>query len=135
LQPGFQAYIEDTDFTFAIKTKTVRSLRLLPARILTACDLIRQIRNQFAHNVNKKRFEDLEDKYLTKLEPYVKAFNTAPRDPKEAQRLFKELVSYTLVALIVYTEQVSRLRCYVEDEAGKRGFSAWCQRDGGPEAI
>ncbi len=128
--PGFQQYIKDIDFTFSIKIRMVRSLRLLPSRILNACDLIRQIRNEFAHNVDKKQFEDLGDKYLTKLEPYVRAFNTAQRNPKEVQTLFKDLVGFTLIALIVYTKQVLRLRCYVEGEAGKKGFAEWCQQDG-----
>lgn len=95
--PGFKPYVEDTDFTFSIKIKMVKALRLLPARILTSCDLVRQMRNRFAHNVDKKRFEDLEAKYLDKLEPYVNSFNTAQRNPKEVQRLFKELVTYTLL--------------------------------------
>jgi hypothetical protein len=104
-----------------------KPLRLLPGRILKACDLIGQIRNQFAHNIDKKRFEDVEEKHLKKLEPHVRSVNTARRNPKEVQRLFKELVSYTLIALVVYTEQVSRLRCYVEDDAGRRHFGEWCQ--------
>jgi hypothetical protein len=125
--PGFPQYLEDTAFTFSVKTKMAESLRLLPKRILTACDLVRQVRNQFAHDLDKKHFEDLGSKSREKLEPCVKAFNNAERNPNEPQRLFKELVSYVLIALKVYTEQVSRLRSYVEDEAGKKGFSDWCQ--------
>jgi hypothetical protein len=128
--PGFRHYIEDTDFTLSIKIKVAKSLRLVPTRILSVCDLIRQIRNQFAHNVDKKRFEDLEEKYLKKLEPYVKSFNTAERNPSEVQRLFKDLVNYTLIALIVYTEQVSHLRSFIEDDHGKKSFGEWCQQSG-----
>ena len=128
--PGFLPYAEDTDFTFSVKIKIARSLRLIPGRILKACDLIRQIRNEFAHHVHYKRFEDLpEDKYLNKLEPYVRNFNNAKRDPKEVQRLFKELVSFTLLALIIYTEQVSRLREFIETDAGRASFYKWCEEN------
>ena len=127
MAPGFKDYAEDTNFTFSIKTKMISSLRLLPERILTACDLIRQIRNEFAHHVHYKRFEDLGEKRLKNLEPYVRSFNTAQRDPNAVQRLFKELVAYSLTALIVYTEQVSRFRQYAESDTGKISFSEWCK--------
>ena len=128
MAPGFKDCAQDTDFTFSVKIKMIRSLRLLPGRILTTCDLIRQIRNEFAHHVRYKRFEDLDNKYFRKLEQYLRSFNTAKRDPKEAQRLFKDLVGFALMALIVYTEQVSFFRQYSESDTGKIGFSEWCKR-------
>lgn len=128
--PGFPQYLDDTAFTFSVKTKMAESFRLLPTRILNACDLVRQVRNQFAHDLDKKRFEDLDDKSRRRLEPCVRAFDNTSRSPDEPQRLFKELVSYVLIALKVYTEQVSRLRSYVEDEAGMKGFSEWCKERG-----
>ena len=127
MAPGVATLKNDTDFKFSVKIKFARSLQLLPARVLTACDLVRQIRNEFAHNVALRRFEDLEAKFQNRLAPYVWEFNKAAYDPNAPQRLFKDLVGFILMALRIYTEQVSRLRSYVSTDTGRADFQRWCQ--------
>ena len=127
IAPGCHQCKEDQDFTLSVKIKTVRALRVIPARILTACDLVRKVRNGFAHQVTLKRFEDVPDKLREALEPSVRSFNVATRDPREAQRLFKDLVGFILAALRIYTEHVAHLRRFVESDEGQLGFRKWCE--------
>jgi hypothetical protein len=128
IAPGFDKYVEDLDFTVSVKTKIAKSLQLLPTRILTACDLIRQIRNEFAHHVEFKRFEHLERKFLAKLEPHLKGFVIDPGyDPNHApQQTFKDLVGYVLLGLSFYTLQTSRLRTYLSVDSCRTDFEKWC---------
>ena len=127
--PGFDKCSHDQGFTSSVKIGVARSFRVLPSRILTACDLVRSIRNEFAHNLQLNEFAQLDpEKYLRKLAPYVHAYNRAARDVNDHQKLFRDLVGFTLVALAAYTRQVRRLREYMETENGREGFKAWIEQ-------
>jgi len=123
--PGFAQCREDQDVTFSLKIKVARSLQLLPARILTGCDLVRQMRNEFAHHLDVKEFGQLDGKYLGKLGPYVAEFNRASRDASNHRQLFTDFVGFTLFALDVYTRQVARLREYLETTSFREAFKQW----------
>jgi len=124
--PGFDKLQDDSDFTFSLKIKTVRALRIIPSRILTACDLIRQIRNEFAHHLRKKTISQLHgEKYLQKLKTQLNAFNTRERANAGYDGIFRELIGFTLMALGVYVQHARRLRAYLETEAFHRSFRKW----------
>ncbi len=125
--PGFKRFVGDTDLTMSLKTKIAQSLRLLPVRILTACNLIRQIRNEFAHNLAYKQLGQLDNKFLRKLEPYVTAFNKEERDSTDYRGLLSNLIGFVLLALRVYTGQTSLLRQYIESAHGREGFKKWAE--------
>jgi hypothetical protein len=123
--PGFAECPNDPDFTFSLKIQVARSLRMIPSRILTACDLVRHMRNEFAHHLEMKGFGQCDDKYLRKLAPSVTAFNSAVRDATNYHDLFRDLVAFVLLALGVYTAQVADLRTYLETEGFRRAFKEW----------
>ncbi len=124
--PGFDLYEEDLDFTFSVKIKVARSMRLLPSRILTACDLIRQIRNEFAHHLEYKNFSQLDARrFRDKLLPYVEGFNKAERNKEDYEKLFKELVGFILVSLHAYKEQLHQLREYLMTPGFQDAFRKW----------
>lgn len=125
--PGFSSFISDTDFKFSVKIKFARSLRVLPGRILAACDLIRQIRNEFAHSLNRRSLSDLDDKLRNKLFSQTEAFNPAKRDPSGHNKQFKDLVGFVITALWIYTQQTSKLRVFVESSAGRDAFKRWAE--------
>jgi len=58
---------EDHDITFAMKIKLVRSLKLIPAHLLNAVDVIRDIRNEFVHKLDKDDFNSVSVKRKDKL--------------------------------------------------------------------
>ncbi len=127
ISPGFDQYRDDVDFTFSVKIKVARGLRLMPTKILTVCDFTRQVRNEFAHHLERKRFDELDrDKYLNKLRPYVREFNSADREPLNYRQLFLDLVGFAIAALQVYTMQVSRLREFLETDASRNAFRDFC---------
>jgi hypothetical protein len=124
--PGFSEYQNDSDFTFSTKIKVLRSMRFLPVRILTNCDLIRKMRNEFAHHLEYKEFARLDArKFRNKLMPYVQAFNKRERDEKDIKHLFVELVSFTLVALHIYTQHLDKLRRYLMTSDSRASFKKW----------
>ena len=125
--PGFRTQ-DGADFTFSSKIKIARSLRMLPARILNSCDLIRQIRNEIAHNLEIKEFSHLDQKYLQRLGAHVTEFNTAERPPTGYRLWFRDLVSFTTLSLIVYSNQVERLREYLGTSVFREAFGQWIEK-------
>lgn len=125
--PGFEQCTDDAGFTVAVKTKVARSLQLLPARILTACDLVRKIRNEFAHHLEYTDFSHVDADLLQKLEPTVRSFNHAKRGVAEYPLLFRHLIGFLIVGLCVYTEQARQTREFIEGPAGREGFKAWAE--------
>lgn len=125
--PGFTAYSEDVDFTFSVKLKVLRSLKPLPARLMTSCDLIRQIRNKFAHDLSMKALVDLDPKLLNRLTTQVQEFNPAPRDPVDYERQFRDLAGFVMMGLNIYATQLHALRQFLESAAGRESFKGWAE--------
>jgi len=129
LSPGFAQLRDDAGFTFSLKIKTARAIRVMPSRILGSCDLIRQIRNEFAHHLEKKQLSQLDDKkYLQKLAAQVAAFNPAERDRALHAALFRDLVGFVLIALRTYIQHVLRLREHLDTKTFREGFAEWSKR-------
>lgn len=126
LSPGFDRLQDDAAFTFSLEIKTVRAMRIVPSRLLAACDLIRQIRNEFAHHLDKKTLSQLSsEKYLNKVKAQVDAFYAKDHANADHGEIFKDLVSFTLLALSVYVKHVRRMREYLETAAFRLSFAEW----------
>ena len=123
--PAFGQYRDDIDFTFSIKIKMARSMQLLPARILTSCDLVRQMRNEFAHHLDYNTFDRLASKHLDKLHPQVRSYIHTDQDAHDYTILFRTLTGVTLAALQVYTLQLSDLRMFIDHDFSRNVFKEW----------
>ena len=68
------------DFFFSWKIAVAKSLRFCPTKILTCADVIRQIRNEFAHNLGIKDFVELKTVYRKKLDDaFLSIVDETPR--------------------------------------------------------
>lgn len=78
-----------SDFTFSFKISILKSLRLIPDNIVTMCDCVRKVRNEFAHNlvissineVNKKLHNQIHQLYVENTQtnnevPLIKKFTS-----------------------------------------------------------
>lgn len=66
--PRYNRLIEASQFTFSIKIRMLEALCLIPYTITEACNILREIRNEFAHNLEKTKFSDLPEKEFKKIE-------------------------------------------------------------------
>ena len=66
---------KNRDFTFFLKIHLVRSLCLVPEHIPRGADIIREIRNEFAHNLDIENLDSLGNKFKDKLNLYFKMSN------------------------------------------------------------
>ena len=68
------------DFFFSWKIAVAKSLRFCPNKILTCADVIRQIRNEFAHNLGIKDFVELKSVSQKRLDDaFLSIVDETPR--------------------------------------------------------
>jgi len=120
---------EDTDVTFSLKIKIAKALHLIPQKILNSCDLTRQIRNDFVHNLKLSEFTYLPQKHLNKLGPYVREFNIKERNSQDWMDLYRDLVGFTTAGLIAYSYQIEALKDYLGTDDFRRHFRAYVEQD------
>ncbi len=107
--PGFVKLSKSKDFTFSLKTETLRAMELIPPHILDAVDLIRGIRNHFAHNLNIATLSDLDHSGADKIKNgYSAIFGTNSTAAIEKQ--FHDIATFATQALRAYGSNIKLLR-------------------------
>lgn len=125
----YDNFKKDMDVTFSLKIKIAKGLHLIPQKILNSCDLIRRIRNEFAHDLNLSEFSSLPKNRLDKLGPYVRAFDIKGRNSREWVALYRDLVGFTALGLIAYSYQIKAFRDYLETDDFRYHFKAYIEQD------
>lgn len=123
----FKNLKEDSDVTFSLKIKFAKALHLIPRKILNSCDLIRKIRNSFAHDLNLTEFSSLNKDYINRLGPYVKEFNSEIGKSLDLVGLYRELVGITILGLLAYSYQIRALRGYLKTEDFRMHFKKYSE--------
>jgi hypothetical protein len=125
--PKCDDFARSADVGFSTKISLARALCLIPSQVLNACDLVRQIRNDFAHNLEVARFQELDRARLDKLAPYVKAFNSKERDSQDLPALYRDMIGFTAMALAAYALQVGTLRTYLGTDGFRRHLKSFAE--------
>lgn len=117
--PRYARLIAAAGFTFSMKIALMEALALVPPRILGAADLIRKVRNEFAHHLDLDSFSGLESKFITgvgKLRADV--YGVFGADQRKSKSTFieeyKALAFFCIVGLDAYRENTSYLRLHIE---------------------
>ena len=111
IMPGYKTLRDKKDFTFSMRIEIARALQLIPTRILNCADFIRDLRNDFVHDLSVKGFEDLEQSKIQSLHDRLSGFT--PQKFDKIAEAFRMLVSYNAIALYGYAIHVSRLNDFI----------------------
>jgi len=111
--PDYKYLSENRDFTLLMKIDLGLSLRLIPKHFLNAADLVRKIRNEFAHNLNMKRFNSLKADTKGKLSAFCKVF--FPKDDKRISysEKFGRVVDAVIFGFEVYSSHLRNARKFI----------------------
>ena len=58
---------ERSDFTFSFKISLLKSMRIIPNEIIVTCDLVRKVRNVFAHNFDVDLIDNIDPKLIKNI--------------------------------------------------------------------
>jgi hypothetical protein len=112
----YESLKKDTDITFSLKIKIAKALKLIPLKILNSCHLVRQIRNEFAHNLSLSVFSQLQGKHLNSLGSYVREYNIKDRDWEDWEALYRDLIGFTSGGLVAYSYQLEVVKSYLDTD-------------------
>ncbi|HBZ68107.1 MAG TPA: hypothetical protein DEO70_14835 [Bacteroidales bacterium] len=62
---------ERSDFTYSFKISLLKSLRIIPHSIITMCDCVRKVRNEFAHNFEIESINNISKRIKTKSTSFM----------------------------------------------------------------
>jgi len=113
--PDYKRILENTDFTLSMKIEIAYSLRLIPRHILNTANLIRAIRNEFAHNLSIDCFDSLNDrKFKNKLRvKFQELFPDNTNTGLTIKDRFIHVVEGVIVALGIYASHLRAAKEYI----------------------
>jgi len=115
IAPGYYALKGNRDFKASLKTEVLRALRLVPDRILQAMDMVRKIRNEFAHG-DWDQLEQLQARFKVPAANLVRLiFGDQPTYVASMRETFKALTFYVLSGLQAYRPNFFILREKLDD--------------------
>lgn len=123
--PGGKTFLENKDLTLSLKINLLKSIKLLPDSIFGFADLIRQVRNEFAHNLKIDKIEELKNyskgkKLLNRLNEYCKVYIDnlvySKHELNNYREKFKDIASFVNNALREYEPSVRLIRKEIENQ-------------------
>lgn len=115
IAPAYQVLKDNNDFTVSLKTEILRALQLIPRRILQAIDMVRKVRNEFAHK-DWDHLEQLPPKFRDPVANLVRQiFGSQPTYFTSVRETFQTLVFFVLAQLHQYRPNFQILREKLDD--------------------
>lgn len=114
--PGYNTLKDNRDFSLSMKIGLAKALALCPSKIFNYCNLIRLMRNEFAHNLQTKKIEQLADKHKQTLFQYlVEIYPTYDINKSLFKQAF-DLISETVFALEIYRSNIQKLNKMIRSD-------------------
>lgn len=121
--PGYDRLVENRDVTFSVKVEILESLALIPPHILRAIEPVRQIRNEFGHNLEITRFNDLQRKRLASIDSHLEKLTPGFNRRLGTKERLRTLTGTIVLALLLFSHQIMLLREYIESAEFRKGFA------------
>ena len=139
--PRSKEILENKDFSFSLKIDLIRAYNVIPNRILDDCDTIRQMRNDFAHELSLKTFSDWDiyiskkKKAGSKRQTFKDVINRAIKvygnyyDLRASYRVrFEDFAAPVIMSLLLYVTHVQAMRKFMDSEDFMKTLIEFSQR-------
>lgn len=118
--PNFRSYNEKTDATFSTKIELARDLKIVPIRHLNVADRIRDIRNDFAHELEMDSFDKISENKAQSLRTFLDTYTEGESKGKNVKEVFQLLVTKSTLALWIFSKHVSLLNDFIRSDSLKK---------------
>ncbi len=108
--PRFSLISEGRDFSFGVRTTIAKALDVVPRKLFLAVDSIRQIRNDFGHNLELQAFTALPRGRMDTVRLRLREFGEQhlEDDPTPFQQV-ERVISFTTMGFLVYRPHLELL--------------------------
>ena len=122
--PDYSRLEESRDFSLSMKIDLAHSLRLIPTHILHTADLVRAIRNKFAHDLSIDCFDSLDNnKFKNKLRVRFKElFPDNTNTSLAIKDMFISIVEAVILGLGIYASHLMAAKEYIYSDAFLKEF-------------
>ena len=119
LMPQYwQVFDKKWDMSFAAKTKVLEAFAIVPKHITEAANVVRAIRNEFAHDLTVEKLGDLDNKFKKKMQDYYERREFDPKDKHDdLGHVFESIALIATVGLSTYLPLVRDLKEAIRDPA------------------
>lgn len=109
--PGYGGLAEKREVTFSLKLELLKALRLIPSHIVVAANLIRRVRNKFAHDLACDGLEQLDNGMRSDMAQTIRElFGDAEPYLSSTREMFKALTFFVLAGFAAYIPNLAVLR-------------------------
>jgi hypothetical protein len=116
IMPGYLSLAKHRDVTFSLKLGMLKAMRLIPSHVVDTADLIRRIRNEFAHNLDCSALNSLSSSLKTAMAHRVRELYGDQKPYSDSpQRMFEALTFFVLAGLAAYLPNFVILREKLSD--------------------
>jgi len=127
--PNYKPFDKRREFTFSMRIELARALQLCSSHIFNAADIIRDIRNDFVHDLSCDAFSKLPKGRLESMRYHYS--NIDPSfDAKQTtdEMTFRKLLCLTYFALLIYSKHVIRLNEFLHSAKLIAALKQFCER-------
>lgn len=130
LIPRYVAELRDQrDMSFSMKIRLLKALEIVPKHLTEAADLVRMVRNQFAHKLTVETLADLRiegdgeakvdaDNIVNKMQQYCARQRIPPNDQRDdLVHVFDAIAMIATVGLAAYVHMVRDLNAAIREPA------------------
>jgi len=117
IMPSYENQLsENKEFTQYLKIEVAKALKFSPSRFFESANVIRQVRNIFAHNLDIKKFSQLEPKFLRQIDEALASYGHRIRVREKTSQKFKNLTLFTTMGLTMYLTNLRMLNSFLRSE-------------------
>jgi uncharacterized protein YutE (UPF0331/DUF86 family) len=132
-----QAFDNKKELTFSIKTKILRAMAVIPPHLLEALDILRGIRNAFAHDIKLDELDKIPEKLIDKMENFYVRREIEPQEKrKDIHHLFDTTVQIATIGIYAYFPLIQDLKETIRNPTFEENLRNQAeQRDSAQQAL
>jgi hypothetical protein len=126
----YESFLKDTNPSFYIKLSLLNSFDLIAEQIFKSIECLRKIRNEFAHNLNIDKFDDLNEKVISKINQTVQltTYENGRTDYDTLEKKISSIEFHAIVGLDIYEPNLRLLSEQINSEEFKYRLNAEYKR-------
>lgn len=115
--------------SFFVKINLANSLRLSPSNFFSCAHRIREVRNDFVHDLSIDSFDKLLPKRIDSLSSNLRSFDPSA-NLISASDIFRNVIIFLTMGLQLYATHVRLLNDFIRSDEFIPHFQAYCEKKG-----